>query len=124
MSQDVLLVTNTFTKFEKTYWLHPWPIKVGRTFWRRNRYFWDTSRIYWDLNPHQRALPSIQVCVIKEESAIVHTEFKWRVGIHFRQNAAKNNDLLKKGFQQKLFGIIFSTKNSVNACLYLPPEWS
>ncbi len=27
---------------------------------------------------------------------ILCTEFKWRIGAHFGQNAAKNNDLLKK----------------------------
>ncbi len=30
-------------------------------------------------------------------------EFKWRVRVHFAQNIAKNNDSLKKWFEQKLF---------------------
>ncbi len=32
-----------------------------------------------------------------------HIEFKWRLGIHFERNAAKNNDLFKKCFEQKSF---------------------
>ncbi len=54
---------------------------------------------YWDLNLHQGALPSIHVWVIKEEFVILYTEFKWRIGPYFGQNAAKNNDLLKKRFE-------------------------
>ncbi len=51
--------------------------------------------IHWDLNLYQGALPSIHVWVIKEEFVILYTEFKWQMGVHFGQNAAKNNDLLK-----------------------------
>ncbi len=54
---------------------------------------------YWDLNLYQSALPSIHVWVIKEKFVILYTEFKWRKGVHFGQNAAKNNDLLKKRFE-------------------------
>ncbi len=54
---------------------------------------------YWDLNLYQSALPSIHVWVIKEEFVILYTELKWRIGVHFGQNAAKNNDLLKKYFE-------------------------
>ncbi len=53
----------------------------------------------WDLNLYQSALPSIHVCMIKEEFVILYTEFKWRIEVHFGQNAAKNNDLLKKCFE-------------------------
>ncbi len=55
---------------------------------------------YWYLNLYQNALPSIHVWVIKEEFVMLYTEFKWRIGVHFGQNAAKNNDLLKKCFEQ------------------------
>ncbi len=30
---------------------------------------------------------------------ILYTEFKWRIGVHFGQNAAKNNALFKKCFE-------------------------
>ncbi len=80
------------------------------------------SKRYWDLNLYQSALHSIRVWVIKKEFVILH-EFKWRVGVHFVQNAAKNNDLLKKCSEQKLLWIQFSTKNSVDKCLYLPLQW-
>ncbi len=55
--------------------------------------------VYWDLNLYQSALPSIHVWVIKEEFVILYTEFKCWTGVHFGQNAAKNNDLLKKRFE-------------------------
>ncbi len=48
--------------------------------------------VYWDLNLYQSR-------VIKEEFVILYTEFKWRIGVHFGQNAGKNNDLLKKFFE-------------------------
>ncbi len=35
----------------------------------------------------------------QEEFVILYTEFKRRIGVHFGQNAAKNNDLLKKCFE-------------------------
>ncbi len=54
---------------------------------------------YWDLNLYQSALLSIHVRVIKEEFVILYTEFKWGIGVHFGQNAAKNNDLFKKCFE-------------------------
>ncbi len=58
------------------------------------------STIYnWDLNLYQSALLSIHVWLIKEEFVILYTEFKWRIGVHFEQNAAKNNDLSKKCFE-------------------------
>ncbi len=43
-------------------------------------------------------LPLVHMWVIKEEFVILHIEFKWQVGVHFRQNAEKN-DLLKKYFK-------------------------
>ncbi len=75
---------------------------------------------YWDLNLCQSVLRSIHMWVIKKEFVILRIEFKWRAGIHFGQNTAKNNDLFKIGFEQKLFWIQFSTKNSGDECLYLP----
>ncbi len=57
------------------------------------------AKTYWDLNLYQSALLSIHVWVIKEKFVILYTEFKWRIGVHFGQNAAKNNDLLKKRFE-------------------------
>ncbi len=57
------------------------------------------DRSHEDLNLYQSVLPSIHVWVIKEEFVILYTEFKWRIGVHFAQNAAKNNDLLKKCFE-------------------------
>ncbi len=54
---------------------------------------------HWDLNLYQSALPSIHMWVTKEEFVILYTEFKWRIGVHFGQNAAKNNDILKKCFE-------------------------
>ncbi len=39
-------------------------------------------------------------------------------------NAAKNTDYMEKRFKLKLFRIKFSTKKSVGAYVYLPPEWS
>ncbi len=39
-------------------------------------------------------------------------------------NTAKNIDYIEKCFKQKLHGIKFLTKNSVNTYLYLPLEWS
>ncbi len=47
-----------------------------------------------------------------------------RGGVHFMENVAKNTDYIKKWFKQKLFRIKFTTKNSVDAYLYLPQEWS
>ncbi len=79
---------------------------------------------HWDLNLYQSVLPSIHACVMKEKFVILHIKFKFQIGVHFRQNATKNNDLLKKYFEQKLFWIQFSTKNSVDACLYLTLELS
>ncbi len=38
-------------------------------------------------------------------------------------NAAKNIDYIDKWFKQKLHRIKFSTKNSMDACLYLLLEW-
>ncbi len=58
---------------------------------------------YCDLNLYQSTLPSIHVWEVKEELVILHIEFKWQVGIHFGQNAAKNNYFIfKKCFEQKL----------------------
>ncbi len=57
------------------------------------------NKLYWNLNLYQSALPSIHVWVIEEEFVILYTEFKWRIGVHFGQNAAKNNNLLKKRFK-------------------------
>ncbi len=54
---------------------------------------------HWDLNLYQSALPSIHVWMIKEEFVILYTEFKWQIGVHFGQNAVKNNDLFKKRFE-------------------------
>ncbi len=123
-----------------------------------------------------------RVWMIKKEFVILHIEFKWRVCVHSGQNASKNNDLLKKCFEQKvvlnlifykklswqtsispsavelggskdnalerectctlglnatkniknikkcfkqeLFRMKFPTKNSLNAILYSPQEWS
>ncbi len=53
----------------------------------------------WDLNLYQSALSLIHVWEIKEEFVILYTEFKWQIGVHFGQNAAKYNDLLKKWFE-------------------------
>ncbi len=39
-------------------------------------------------------------------------------------NAAKNIDYIEKWFKRKLCKIKFLTKYSVEAYLYLPPEWS
>ncbi len=44
----------------------------------------DILRPYWDLNLYQNALPSIHGWVIKEEFVILYTEFKWRIGVHFK----------------------------------------
>ncbi len=45
--------------------------------------------------------------------------------IYFRaEYAAKNTHDNAKCFKQKLFGIKFSAKNSVEVYLYLPQEWS
>ncbi len=54
---------------------------------------------YWDLNLYQSVLPLIHMWVMKEEFVILYTEFKSQIGVHFGQNVAKNNDLLKKGFE-------------------------
>ncbi len=69
--------------------------KYKRPTWNKH----ESVTTYWDLNLYQSALPSIHVWVIKEESVILYTEFKWRIGVNFGQNAAKNNDLLKKCFE-------------------------
>ncbi len=53
--------------------------------------------------PERTTPPPIYVWVIKEEFVILHTEFKRRVGVHFGQNAAKNNDLLKKNALNESF---------------------
>ncbi len=39
-------------------------------------------------------------------------------------SAAKNIDYIEKYFKGKLQRIKFPTKNSVDACLYLPLKWS
>ncbi len=41
-----------------------------------------------------------------------------------KSNAAKNIDYIDKRFEQKLQRIKFDTKNSTDAYLYLPQEWS
>ncbi len=38
-------------------------------------------------------------------------------------NAVKNIDYIEKCFKLKVYGIKFSTKNSVDVYLYLPLEW-
>ncbi len=47
---------------------------------------------------------------------------------HFGQNKVKNNDFIKKCFEQKLFRIKFSTKNSVErmslSLFWMEPEAS
>ncbi len=54
---------------------------------------------------------------------ILHTEFIWRVGVHFEQNATKNNDLFKKCFQQKVFRIKFIQKSQwTHICISLRNE--
>ncbi len=82
----------------------------------------DSQIVYWDLNLYQ-SISSIHVWVMKEDFVILHIVFKWPVRIHFEQNTAKNNDLLEKCFEQE-FWIQFSTKHSVNVCLYSTLEWS
>ncbi len=49
---------------------------------------------------------------------------EWERRFSLEPNAAKNTCHIKKCLQQKLFGIKFHTKNSVDACFYLPQEWT
>ncbi len=53
--------------------------------------------VSWNLKLYQSVLPSIHMRV-KEELVILHVECKWRVGVHFGQKAAKNNDFIEKMF--------------------------
>ncbi len=48
----------------------------------------------------------------------------WESRFTLGLNAEKNTDYIEKWFKQKLHKIKFSTKNSKEANLYLPLEWS
>ncbi len=48
----------------------------------------------------------------------------WHEKVYFRPITEKKSDYIKRGFEQKLQGIQFPTKNSVNAFLYLTQERS
>ncbi len=61
--------------------------------------------------------------VIKGE--LIVSVFKWRARINFEQNAAKNNDSIKKRSKQKMLRIKFPIKKlSGHISLSLSQEWS
>ncbi len=49
---------------------------------------------------------------------------EWESMFNLWQNTAKSFNYIKKHFKQKLSKIKFSTKNSMDANIYLPQEWS
>ncbi len=52
-----------------------------------------------------------------------YNALKWKK-FTLEQNAAKNIDYIEKCFKQKLYRLKFATKSSMDAYLYLSPEWS
>ncbi len=53
-----------------------------------------------------------------------YNALEWASKFTLRLNAANNTNYIKKCFKQKLFRVKFPTKNSVDACVCLPQEWS
>ncbi len=62
----------------------------------------------------------ITKCRIDQRSA--PNVLEWKTRFTLGLNTAKNNDYIVKCFEQKLFGIKFPKKQSVDSYLYLPQE--
>ncbi len=53
-----------------------------------------------------------------------YSVLEWESTFTLGQNTAKSSNYIEKCFTQKLSKIKFSPKNSIDANLYLPHEWS